>query len=113
MLSKRNFWNTCPLKLSYFPESSCDLGKHASAENAFASCEWSINSPEDHYCFWTYVRKRSTSDGLMDPVSQVELAKLMNLPQLKMTQATKEALDALKSLKAIENFEALTAFLDR
>ena len=67
-MSESNFWNTCPRKLEYRPESPC----------AYA-CEWIISSSINNNCFWTYVHNNSRSDGTMKPLQPNEIAKLLGI----------------------------------
>lgn len=105
--TKSCFWNTCPLKLGYFPESECELGRQAVNTKGDAGCPWYINSQQDHYCFWTWVRRVSDSEGFMDPLLQHEIAEFLGCSGSKLNQTYKEALEKLKTLPEFEDLKVL------
>ena len=86
-MSENNFWNTCPRKLEYRPESPCSF-----------TCDWRVNSKQDNNCFWTYIRNNSRSDGTMKPLQPSEIAKLLGIPNNQMSGVIEEAEEAMKYL---------------
>ena len=84
-----NFYNSCPKELDFHPDSECDLGKKS-------ICDWWINSSEHHYCFWSYIRDNSKSDGSMKEHLQSELSRLMGMPSSKLNIAIEEAEEELQ-----------------
>jgi len=108
-LKKRNFWNSCPKKLDYFPEASCPLGK-AGAETKGdhkKGCAWYINSFEDHYCFWTWLRRVSNDEGSFEPLLQHQMSKLMGVSGTKIHFILKEAMENLQKSKEFEDLKAI------
>ena len=103
MQSKRCFWNTCPLRAGFFPDKPCALGK-ASVEdkNSKSSCEWHINSPEDNFCFWAWVRRNSDAEGIMAPLPQHAIRTLLNLSPSKINLIYKEALEKMQKFPEYE-----------
>lgn len=83
----KNFWNSCPLILNHFPTKDCTLGKKSS-ENSETSpeCAWFLNSAEHNYCFWKYIRSKSDSEGVMELLSQNEIANLLKIRPSKINE---------------------------
>jgi hypothetical protein len=94
-----NFWNSCPLKLEYLPDQPCLTGKQSLDTPQNASCEWFINSEEDNYCFWSYVRRLSTEDGSFSPITQSKIGSLLKIPHAKISEEVQKALDNLRNSK--------------
>ena len=86
-MAENNFWNTCPRKLEYRPESPCTY-----------ACEWRINSKQNNNCFWTYIHNNSRSDGTMKPLQPSEIAKLIGVPTNQMNDLISDAEEAMKYL---------------
>jgi len=57
--------------------------------------EWWINSKKDNYCFWSYIKRNSHSDGKMEPLLQSEIAELFGCSSTKVHFILKEALENL------------------
>lgn len=94
-----NFWNSCPLRLEYLPETECDLGKPILKNNKVPEdprCEWWINSKKHNYCFWKYINENSDYNGNMKELLQADLAKLFGCSSTKIHFVLKEAMFALK-----------------
>jgi hypothetical protein len=91
-----NFWNTCPRKLDYLPNSPCEQGKRACETKGAEGCPWSINSGEHNYCFWKWVRANSLPNGQMRPLLQNEIAQLDNCSPTKIHFTEKDAKAKLK-----------------
>lgn len=70
---------------------------------------WWVNSPQDSYCFWKYVSRKSGPDGSMPELVQAQIADLMGWSNTKTHFALKEAMveliATLKSHKANELLE--------
>lgn len=100
----RNFWNTCPRKLDSLPDEPCGLGYESSKMrgNMTPSCPWWVNSKEHNYCFWRWLKDKSTPDGKMDPLLQNEIAKLFGCSSTKVHFILKEALESLKKSEYLE-----------
>lgn len=94
-----SFWNCCPLKLEYLPKEHCDQGKpelNVSDKNFTPPpCAWWLNSPENNYCFWKFIKSRSNKDGQMPELMQSDLAKLFGWSNTKAHFILKEAIDEL------------------
>lgn len=107
--AKTNFWTTCPRKLGYHPESTCPLGKEgaSSARAEEKGCSWYINSPEDNYCFWTWIRRVSNKEGFMEPLLQHEVSEKLNMSNSKILVSYKEAMLALKNLEEYQDLKEL------
>lgn len=104
-IKNNTFWNSCPLRAAYFPESPCSHGKLAiDSKNPEEGCPWGINSPQDNYCFWKWVRRVSDSDGFMEALLQHEITELTGNSSTKIHAIYK---DALTKLRDIPEFEAL------
>jgi len=106
--TKNTFWNSCPRKLGYFPDSVCPLGKiSAETRDAEKGCPWFVNSEQDHYCFWTFIRRVSDKDGFMEPLLQHEMATLLNSSGAKLHASYKEAVEKMKALPEFEDLKNL------
>ena len=94
------FFTKCPRKLDYYPDLPCLLGKPQFTNKGNIlkepDCEWWINSAEDNYCFWSYIKRNSFTDGTMKPLKQSEIAKLFGCSSTKIYFILKEAVDKLK-----------------
>lgn len=113
--SSINFWNTCPLELENLPQVTCNLGKPKIAKDGKVSvdpqCEWWINSPKHHYCFWKYIQEKSNPDGSMNELLQSDLAKLFGCSSTKIHFLLKEAMQQLKEKlldKEIDTSDAIS-----
>lgn len=95
------FWNSCPQKYEYIPDSPCQFGKDE-------DCDWWINSPKDNYCFWRYVQKNSDPEGNMRALSQPQIAKLLNCSSPQVHVIMREALKKLKDSGHLEYLLELT-----
>lgn len=105
-VTKNNFWSTCPLKSGYFPSAPCALGKYsAETKDVEKGCPWYINSSEDNYCFWKWVRRVSNEDGFMEPLLQHEITTLLNYSGTKVHSAYREALEKLRQFPEFEDLE--------
>lgn len=95
----RNYWNTAGAGKEYFPAepraNSVPTLNKAGRVITEPEDEWWINSKEDHYCFWEYVRKNSQPDGTMEPLLQSEIAELFGCSSTKVHFMLKEAMDRL------------------
>lgn len=60
-------------------------------------CEWWINSPQDNYCFWSYIKRESFEDGTMRPLKQSEIAKFFGCSSTKIYFILKGAIEKLKT----------------
>jgi len=100
-----NFWNCCPLQKDLTPDSECSEGKPSQEEYAQGKCNWWLNSNKDHYCFWKYIKRMSSSDGSMPTASQAELSKLLNIPNTKVPLILKEAVDSLSKILRENDFD--------
>lgn len=108
--SRKVFWNTCPLNLDSYPKSPCPLGKKSagdssSSKGSHLGCQWFVNSEEDHYCFWSWIRRNSSADGSLPFISQQEMAILLNCSISKLNQEFKEAMLELKKSKHFKDLE--------
>jgi hypothetical protein len=103
---KANFWLCCPRQLQYLPETACHLGK-ISAETRREECAWYVNSEQDHYCFWRWIRRVSDKDGFMEPLLQSEISALLGLSNSKINQHFNEALEKIKDLPEFEDLQEL------
>lgn len=95
-----NFWNSCPRKLDYLPESNCSLGKPLKSKDKRNSnppeCAWWINSVEHKYCFWSFIKDKSTPEGSMNELAHADLSRLFGWSSSKTHQIIKESLEELK-----------------
>lgn len=101
-----NFWNCCPLQRDTLPKEDCSEGKPAIEKNKIVgepSCKWWVNSKQDKYCFWKYVKRVSKADGSMPELSQAELSKLLGWSNTKTHFVLKEAMSELTKL--LQHFE--------
>lgn len=112
-MKKQTFWNACPRKLEYFPEVKCVLGK-TSAETKgdpaarSSGCAWYVNSPDDFYCFWKWLRRQSNSEGAFRPLYQHEVCKLLKCSSSKAGDLFKAAVARMENL---EEYEELRDYL--
>ena len=97
-----NFWSACPKNLEYFPQDPCSLGKKGSD-----SCIWFINSEEDSFCFWAWVRRNSNESGGFDPLTQQEIAKLLNLTSVKIQNIFRETLLEIENSNEFDKLKEL------
>lgn len=105
---KRGFWNQCPRRLSAYPDKPCTLGKTSvEAKDSDKSCEWYINSEVDRYCFWTWMRRVSDSNGVMEPLTQQEIGALLGYSSSKIHTTYKEGMEKLRALPDFAALEAL------
>lgn len=107
--TSNSFWKSCPRKLQFFPDSGCPLGRISAAETKDTEngCPWSVNSEQDNFCFWTWVRRLSDKDGFMEPLLQHEMATLLNSSGAKLHVSYKEALENMKTLPEYEDLKSL------
>lgn len=108
-LTKTSFWSTCPIRKGYFPDTPCLLGKESNPEkeHSLSNCAWGINSEEDNYCFWKWIRRNSTEDGFMDPLLQHEMSDLLGISGAKIYSIFREALEKIKDFPEYEDLEDL------
>lgn len=99
----RNFWNTCPLKLDYLPDTPCSVGEQSikTPDSQKPPCEWAINSKEHNYCFWRWVQSQSASDGQMPEHMQGEMSELLGMSSTKVHSTLKDAFKKLKKNKGL------------
>lgn len=71
------------------------------------TCEWWINSKEHGYCFWKFLREKSSPDGVMEELVQSELAQLFGYSNTKTHFVLKEAIRELKEALADHGIEDL------
>jgi hypothetical protein len=113
VLVPRNYWNTVGKDKEFFPEiprpESIPEFDSKGKVLREPSDEWWINSKEDNYCFWSYVKNHSYPDGRMDPLLQADLANLFGCSGTKIHFMLKEA---LKNLLNIDNLEELKDLVD-
>lgn len=107
----RNYWNT--IKADFFPtkprpESIPKLNSKKQVIDP-PKDPWWVNSKEDHYCFWTFLKRHSGPDGRFEPLMQSEIASYLGYSNSKIHFLVKEALDELKLL--ILEDEDLKAFI--
>ena len=112
-LSPRNYWNTAGVGREFFPTEprvNCipTFNKQGRVITE-PQDEWWINSEKHHYCFWSFVKERSQTDGTMEPLLQSEIADLFGCSSTKIHFMLKEALDHLTSE---ENMNLLQNLLD-
>lgn len=111
---KSNFWNTCPRKLDYLPEEHCPAGIPEKSKDKRIikppTCAWWVNSPDHNYCFWKYVRDKSSPDGSMKELVQSDLAKLFGWSSAKTQTMMKEAMDEL--IQAFQDHDLSTELGD-
>jgi hypothetical protein len=108
----RNFWKDCPRQLEFYPETACPLGKQAveikgdlAKKEEF--CTWYINSEEDHYCFWVWLKRVSNKDGFFEPLLVQQMAKLLKCSSNKFQIVFK---NAFASLEDLEEFQELKSY---
>lgn len=114
-LKYRNYWNTAGLNKEYFPseprqESIPTFNKQGRVIHE-PKDPWWINSEDHHFCFWTYIRDKSQSDGTMEPLLQSEIASLFGCSSTKVHFMLKEAMEKLMSddnMKILQNLFELT-----
>lgn len=100
----RSFWNSCPQKLGYFPETACPLGKYsAETKDTEKGCPWYVNSEQDNYCFWKWVRRVSNEEGFMEPLLQHEISELLCMSTTKIHASFKEALEIIQEYEEFED----------
>ncbi len=72
--------------------------------NDESKCPWRINSEKHDNCFWAYVRDKSSPDGSMKELSQVDIANLMGWSHTKthflIKEATAELIEVLNKTGA-------------
>ncbi len=89
-------------------QNTCPLNNKSvnNEEETQEQCIWWINSPDHNYCFWDYVKNKSSIDGSMLELSQSEIAQLMGWSNTKthfmLKDAMVELVDALNQNKAKE-----------
>lgn len=106
MLSKRNFWNSCPLRAGFFPDKACSLGKAVvDTKDHSKGCEWYINSERDNYCFWTWVRRVSDAEGFMEPLLQHEMSELLGTSSTKIHSMYKETLQKIRQFPEYQDLQ--------
>lgn len=105
-MKTNKFWNTCPKQLEYFPNKVCSLGKKSLTE-VNPSCAWYINSEEDFFCFWKWLRRISNKEGGFHPLHQHQVAALLKWSTTKTHQTFKEALDKIKDCQELQDLEEL------
>ena len=92
-----NFWKTCPLKHSKYPDSTC--------ENR--DCPWAINSKKYNNCFWKMLRDLSDERGELNPLSSGEIANLLNLDSSSLNKLSEEVFSFLKKSKDFRELQTL------
>lgn len=98
----RNYWNTSGSKREFMrskedPDPECVPNKDPRGRIAKEPVNpWWIDSPDHGYCFWKWVKDRSTSDGKMDPLQQHEIARLLGCSATKIHFIIKEAIKKIK-----------------
>jgi hypothetical protein len=111
-----NFWKVCPRLLQYLPEACCDKGKPDINDKSGRiqnepECQWWINSEEHHYCFWKYIKDKSSPEGVMPELVQSELADLFGWSNTKthfiLKQAIQDLTDALEAYNANELLDSI------
>lgn len=99
-LEANNFFNSCPQKYDYLPETPCQYGKVTRDKEGKlikeADCEWYIESEKDNYCFWTFIKRKSDPEGNMLPMLQSEIAELFGCSPTKIHFIIKDAMQKLK-----------------
>jgi hypothetical protein len=111
----RNYWNTVGKDKEFFPEtprveSIPTLNKQGRVLDE-PKDEWWINSLENQYCFWSYIKSKSHVDGTMEPLLQSEIADLFGCSSTKVHFMLKEAMDKLMSednMKILQDLFKLT-----
>lgn len=107
-----NFWQCCPLNREYLPEEACPEGTSTSKSEE-PKCQWWIASAEHDYCFWRYIKDKSSPDGSMKELVQSELAALFGWSNTKthfmLKQAMAELTEALKLYGAIDLLQDIDA----
>lgn len=102
------FFSECPRQLEYYPTEPCHMGKPKYGPKGNVpvdpECEWWINSEEDNYCWWTYLKRNTHPDGSMTPMMQSEIAKLFGCSCTKIHFILKQALHKLKDSGNLETF---------
>jgi len=108
----RNFFNTCPQKYEYLPETPCKHGKVERNEEGKlvkeASCEWYIESERDNYCFWSFIKRKSDPEGNMRPMLQSEIAEKFGCSPTKIHFIIKDAMKKLKDNGYLEYLRQLS-----
>ena len=114
-LKSRNYWNTSGKNTEYFPteprmDSIPTFNKQGRILQEPKDAWW-INSKDHQFCFWTFLKSRSQSDGTMEPLLQSEIAELFGCSSTKVHFMLKEAMDNLMSeenMKILQNLMELT-----
>lgn len=112
-----NFWKVCPRLLQYLPESCCDKGKPEMNEKSGRiqnepECPWWINSEAHNYCFWKYIKDKSSPQGVMPELVQSELADLFGWSNTKTHFILKQAIEDLTEALEIYNAGELLDAVD-
>lgn len=68
-------------------------------------CHWYVNSEEDNYCFWKWVRRVSNEDGFMDPLLQSQMTHLLGISSSKIHASYKEAIEKIKEFDEFEDLK--------
>lgn len=98
----RNYWNTSGINREFMrsdkdPDPECTPQKDARGRIAKEPINpWWIDSPESGYCFWKWLRERSTPDGKMEPMQQHEIARHLGCSATKIHFIIKEAIRKIK-----------------
>ena len=106
---KRSFWVTCPRKLEYFPTSACLVGKAGVDARAKGEppCAWFINSEEDKYCYWKWIRRVSDNQGTFQPLLQKEITALLKMPSAKINESFERGLTELQEHEEFQRLKDL------
>jgi hypothetical protein len=99
----KKFCDACPRKLSQPPDTPCPMAlesiyllqtspKTVNEDNL--PCPWYINSAEDGYCFFNYVKKID-----QDPISDKDICRLLLIDQQTLEKTFQSAIQKLKNLK--------------
>lgn len=101
----RNFWSSCTRQLDAFPEKSCPLGTSNYGQNP--ECPWFIKSKDDHYCFWKWLRRKSSNTGYFKPISQQATAKLLDMSLEEVKDTLNSAITKIQNLEIIQELRQL------
>lgn len=103
-----SFWNQCPRHLDFLPETACPLGKiSADTGEPDKGCPWFINSAQDNYCFWKWMRRVSDKEGFMEPLMQHEISEFLCHSSTKIHAIYKEAIIKIQEHPEYEELKLL------
>jgi hypothetical protein len=104
-LNPTNSCQDCPKKPNINDESLCNKGLEKintsdNKESDNLECDWWVNSPDHNNCFWTFIKDKSSPEGVMQELVQSDLANLFGWSTTKthfvLKQAIEELVTALK-----------------